>query len=408
MMMVVDQGVCYVPVSVLVPVEFVPTGGMPPVQTTRVESDLSDQEVQMLCKSVGMKNIGPYWIRKQIAEILWMEVRAIRTLIWGELHLQNSPDLGKEEKKTVTIAVRDWVITSLWSAWIGPVEKRLQAAKRQETLSWILERLVFFDSAREVAQPCISRLFGGLRKALKKNVDGEVPQVHPRLEAYVQQFLQMQDYAALKKALLIQSVMRMRGSSTDKGKILHFLCDWSARVLLTRERVKFLSNGFHTVKERLQRKWPKVAVGRVWNQLQPNIGTYQRRLEELTFRHTDKIVIRWGLDWATRLQDAVSGKEMAAFVVTTCVGQEIPWKEHGQVGELAHIPAPHDFPLKIIEVNGEPTSELSGSGEDEEFSEAATSDSGELSTVAPVIVPARKRWADIRDDDDDSEGEEQW
>eukprot|EP00913_Durusdinium_trenchii_P019504 g18335.t1 len=199
MMMVVDQGVCYVPVSVLVPVEFVPTGGMPPVQTTRVESDLSDQEVQMLCKSVGMKNIGPYWIRKQIAEILWMEVRAIRTLIWGELHLQNSPDLGcLAQVLPVSICGRDFP---------------LQAAKRQETLSWILERLVFFDSAREVAQPCISRLFGGLRKALKKVVDGEVPQVHPRLEAYVQQFLQMQDYAALKKALLIQSVMRMRGSS---------------------------------------------------------------------------------------------------------------------------------------------------------------------------------------------------
>ncbi|CAK9048975.1 unnamed protein product [Durusdinium trenchii] len=247
---------------------------------------LSYHQVKMSCKSLGLQITGPYWIFEEIAGILWEEVGAIRMLLWGEEELLHSEHWSMDQRKSMAIALRDWAITALWSIWICAVDERLACGARAVRFTGLLERFIFYDRDSKASNAQSSRLLGGLTKALRKLVEGEIPYVNPLLQGYFDRFLQMQDNAAFRKAKLIQHVMRLRWSH-EKQQVLHTLSDWSTRVLLMRRRIDFLSNEFDLVKEALQHSMPKAAVGRIWNHLKPNVFRYLSNLKELTARKQD-------------------------------------------------------------------------------------------------------------------------
>lgn len=231
--MFLAEGMLLVPV---VPVCIVAMPGLPAPETPMENINLSYEEVRALCRSMGLRMTGPYPILEEIASILCEEIGAIKVLISAERELKNSFDLGVEERKNLAISMRDWATSSIWAIWNWEVEERLKSGSKSKLLSSILERFIFFDSppGQRGSAPQIGRLLGGLRKALKKVVDGEVPFVNARLQGYFQQFLQMQDSAALRKVQLFQRVMR--SASTQKHLALDILSQWHQRALLTRWR----------------------------------------------------------------------------------------------------------------------------------------------------------------------------
>eukprot|EP00913_Durusdinium_trenchii_P019505 g18336.t1 len=296
--MFLAEGMLLVPV---VPVCIVAMPGLPAPETPMENINLS--------WSMGLRMTGPYPILEEIASILCEEIGAIKVLISAERELKNSFDLG---------SLTNW-----------EVEERLKSGSKSRLLSSILERFIFFDSppGQRGSAPQIGRLLGGLRKALKKVVDGEVPFVNARLQGYFQQFLQMQDSAALRKVQLFQRVMR--SASTQKHLVLDILSQWHQRALLTRWR---------------QPLGP-VGVEGILQNIEQNIRWYVSQLEDA-----------WG---------------------------ELTLSETDNVAEAS------DVSTSATESAGEESAEAPG---------------GPPEPVAlPAVVVARRRWADLADDESDGD-----
>ncbi|CAK9103766.1 unnamed protein product [Durusdinium trenchii] len=283
----------------------------------------------------------PYPILEEIASILCEEIGAIKVLISAERELKNSFDLGVEERKNLAISMRDWATSSIWAIWNWEVEERLKSGSKSRLLSSILERFIFFDSppGQRGSAPQIGRLLGGLRKALKKVVDGEVPFVNARLQGYFQQFLQMQDSAALRKVQLFQRVMR--SASTQKHLVLDILSQWHQRALLTRWR---------------QPLGP-VGVEGILQNIEQNIRWYVSQLEELTLSETDNVAE--ASDVSTSATESAGEESAEAKTLSD---------EFGEASFALQAPGGPPEPVAL-----------------------------------PAVVVARRRWADLADDESDGD-----
>lgn len=248
-----------------------------------------------LCQSIGLKN-RVRWILEPVGQIVELEAKSIKILV--EAHqMVHATDLRLKDKKKIAKQVRDLIIPATWASWSSQVEERLRLGSKSKKLSNLLRTILFGSEAwgpRSNSE--VSKLLGGLRKALQKRyVFGKEPAVHPLVEDAIKRFLTMQEKALSQKASLIHKVANWNHGShgwqqdarETKRKTLHALCDWAARAVLLLKPGLILSNQYDLVKEFCRDCMSQDSLGRVFNHIKISLAEYMRRLEALTYREDE-------------------------------------------------------------------------------------------------------------------------
>ncbi|CAK9103165.1 Carbon catabolite repressor protein 4 homolog 1 (CCR4 homolog 1) [Durusdinium trenchii] len=213
-------------------------------------------EAWQLCQSIGMETAWvPRWILEPVSQIVELEAESIKILVEAQ-QMVHATDLRLEDKKKMAKQVRDFLIPATWASWNSQVEERLRLGSNSKKLSNLLRTILFGSEGWGSNSTCqVSKLLGGLRKALQKRyVFGQEPAVHPLVEEAINRFLSVQEEAQERKAWTIHQVASWNAYGRQdvmetKRKTLHALCDWAARSLLYLKPAPIPSNQYDWLKE---------------------------------------------------------------------------------------------------------------------------------------------------------------